>query len=463
MKKDGMTERIAEVERAYDLLLEERIGEVRDYVEARRPALRRHGLSGVGYQLPLRPRFFSREHLGQLEARVGIFWQGLLKVFHVAFGGELGRIAGLLQLEGPVRESLERYFVPERDFAQLFGRPDGFAWGSTVQFIEQNITSGPGGLAAIDALSHFFDRFPVVEALRERMAVERLAPLDRYASFFSSPEFAGKNIGYVDALDPKTGELWDDDGVRFLEALAEKGIHLLNLTGRKLELRDDGVYAEGQPLHFLYRGVAAIGLWFRLEELAPLFQACGRRQAEMILSPFEMVFFDKMLLPYLSDERLNTFLTVEERRQLAEILPWTRILREDATVYHGQPVRLPHLCLQQRERFVIKKGNGFGSEAVFMGPECTDAQWKAHVERGLNEGNWVVQEVVEPPLERLPYLDAGGTLLWADALSMACPYIIRGEVGGVAGRTSVPGGGRILVAAGAEGSQAGIRTACRVM
>jgi hypothetical protein len=381
-----------------------------------------------------------------------------LKTFQAEFGGDPRRIAGFLQLSGPIQECLERYFTPEREFAQLFGRADGFAWGERVQFIEQNITSGPGGLATIDALSRFFDGFPAIRKLRERLSVERLAPIDAYVSLFSSPRFTNKTIGYVDAIDPNTGGLWDDDGLRFLEALAERNIHLINLTGRELSLREDGVYVDGRRLDFIYRGVAAVAMWFRMEELRPLFQACGKRQAEMVLSPFEMVFFDKMLLPYLSDEQLHPFLSMEERRVLSEILPWTRFVREYTTTYRGQKVRIPEFCLRARSRLVLKRGNGFGSDAVVMGAECTDEQWKGHVDKGLNEGNWIVQEIVNPPRVSLPYLERGA-LVQAEALSMACPYVVQGKVSGIGGRTSVPGGGRILVGAGVEGSQAGIRTA----
>ncbi|MFY0578104.1 hypothetical protein ACN28S_30690 [Cystobacter fuscus] len=56
----------------------------------------------------------------------------------------------------------------------------------------------------------------------------------------------------------------------------------------------------------------------------------------------------------------------------------------------------------------------------------------------------------------------GRELLQAHVVSMTCPYMMRGQLIGVASRTSVPKGSRVLVGAGAEGSQAGIRTAFRV-
>src|SRR5690348_1861735 len=135
---------IEELEREYDRLLRVHEREARDYVEEHRAELKRHGVHAAGFQLPLRPLFFSRSQLQHVEDCVRIFWGALLKTFQVKFGGDARRIAGLLRLSEPIQECLERYFTPELEFAQLFGRADGFTWGGSLKFIEQNITSGPG-------------------------------------------------------------------------------------------------------------------------------------------------------------------------------------------------------------------------------------------------------------------------------------------------------------------------------
>lgn len=450
-------DQIETIERAYDQLLRARREETRDYLEQQRDALGWQHIDITGYHLPLRPIFFSAAQLQRLEQTLGVFWGALLKLFQRTFDGDVRKVAGLIQLPEAAQECLERYCAPERAFAQLYGRADAFVWGQQIRFIEQNITSGPGGLARTDLLTRFFDGFPAMRALRERLPARPLTPLDAYAALFDPLLRAGKTIGYVDAVDPETGGPWDDEGLRFLELLDERGIHLINLTGREMTLRDDGVYVEGQRLDYAYRGVAAAGIWFRMQELEPLFQAASRGQLDLFMSPFEMIFFDKMLLPYLSDEQLNGFLAPQERQLLDAVVPWTRFLREYTTSYQGAAVDIPQLCRQRKDDLVIKKGNSLASQAVVIGAECSDEQWAAQLDRGLGEGNWVVQELVAPPRVSLPYME-GGELVWADVLSMPCPFVVRGKICGVVGRTSIPEGGRVLVAAGMSGSQAGIRT-----
>jgi hypothetical protein len=96
--------------------------------------------------------------------------------------------------------------------------------------------------------------------------------------------------------------------------------------------------------------------------------------------------------------------------------------------------------------------------AVKIGAECDDAQWRDHVSHGLVDGSWVVQELVDPPTESLPYLH-GGELVFGDVISMTCPYLIEGRVAAFGGRTTMPRGSRLLVNAGSKGGVAGIRTA----
>jgi hypothetical protein len=448
---------VAELEQEYDELLREQHAAVAEYVAEHAPMLKHYEVHHADFHLPLRPMFLAPAQVHHLEESVRLLWSGLISVYERVFGGDLERIVDFLQTPRPLLPWLERCFAPERSVDELFGRPDGFLWGRNVKLIEQNITSGPGGLAATGALVRFFDGFPVLAELRKRHAIARVSPIERYAAYFSSPELAGKNIGYIDAIDPGTGQLYDLQGLRFLEDLKLLGVELAYLTADTV-VEEDGIYLDGQRIHCLYRGVAAIGIVERTGELGPWFDACGRGVAELISSPYEIVFFDKRLLPYLSDERLNGFLAERDRIAMSEILPWTRFLRDRDTEFRGEHWSIPSLCARYQDDLVIKRGDGFGSNAVVIGAEHTADEWSARVAHALADGSWIVQEMVTPPRVSVPFLE-NGALVWTDVLAMTCPYMIQGRIAGIAGRTSVPSGSRVLVGAGVEGSQSGIRTA----
>lgn len=452
---------VAALEEAYDAILDRKSAHIRDYVAEYGPELAGHHVQPGGYSLPLRPVFLTRRQLARLDSDLAVFWTGLLRVFFETFAGDVRRIAALLRIDDEHVEVMERYFTPERGIDELFGRSDGFACDGgfagdeRIAFIEQNITSGPGGLSATDALTRFFADAPPMQGLPHPL--RGLSPLDSYQRLFRSADFAGATIGYVDAVNPD-GSLWDDDGLRFLAALAARGIELVNLTGREMIVRDDGLYADGRRIDRVYRGAAAVSLTHRREELTPIYEACGRGLCHLTNTPYEMIFFDKVLLAYLSDQRLAPALSSDERRTIDRILPWTRLLRDERTDYDGRVVDLPRFCHDQRELLVLKRGDGFASTAVHIGAETDEAGWATVIHKGLDEGNWIVQRLVEPAPIRLPYL-VDERVVHVDAKVMICPFVIRGAIGGIAARTSVPGGGMVLVGAGEPGSSAGLRTA----
>jgi len=75
------------------------------------------------------------------------------------------------------------------------------------------------------------------------------------------------------------------------------------------------------------------------------------------------------------------------------------------------------------------------------------------------DGGWIVQELVDPPTERLPCLH-GTDLVFGDVVSMTCPFLIEGHIAASVGRTATPrSASRVQASAGRKLSVAGIRTA----
>ncbi len=448
---------IRALERTYDGLLQEQLPEVVSYVAEHAALFERHGIDPAEFRLPLRPMFYSRAELLRLEAGVRALWAGLLDVYAHVFSGDPDKAAAFLGTPTPFLPWLRKSLDRERCVDELFGRPDGFAWGNQLQLIEQNVTSGAGGMAGTEALADFFDGFPALVGLRRHARVERLSLLDAYAGYFQR-EHGGHTVGYIDAFSPETGAPSDTEGLLFVEGLRARGIDLRHLTYPKAVFGVDGATLDGARIDCFYRGEAAIALLEYLDSVTPYLDACDRGIARMVASLHEIVLFDKQLLPFLSDDEQNGFLSDERRAAIAAVLPWTRLLRDRATRFHGRAVRVPALCLERQHDLVIKKGDGCCSNAVAIGAEHDADTWRRLVGQGIEAGNWVVQEMVVPPAESLPYLD-GAALTRAEVVSMTCPYLVRGRVAAVGGRTSVPQGSRILVGAGAKGFQAGIRTA----
>jgi hypothetical protein len=436
----------------YDELLASMRPQVEQHLAANRKLLLDNDLHPEGFQLPLRPVLLDPAGLATLQSGVSTLYGALVKLFCTEFRGDVRRVARLIRMPEPAQELCE-WFRPETAGTELFGRPDAFQWADQLRFIEQNLTSAAGGIARVDALARFFADFPPVRA----MGLRPLSPIDAYVEYFTAPDLRGLSVGYLDAVMPD-GSLYDNDGLTFMAALAERGVDLVDITFASLRADSSGLYADGTRIDVVYRGALGTLLYERTPELAPLFDACRRGVARMVMSPYDAVLFDKLLLAYLSDERLTDVFTAAERAALDRVVPWTRIVRDDVSTLDGHRAYVTDLCCEHRRDLVLKRGDSYGSEAVVIGAECTPVDWAGHVTRAADDGNWIVQRLVAPPRERVPYL-VDGDLVHAEVLSMTCPFVVAGRVAGVACRTGAPDGGRILANAGLEGSGVGLRPA----
>ena len=113
---------------------------------------------------------------------------------------------------------------------------------------------------------------------------------------------------------------------------------------------------------------------------------------------------------------------------MARHVPWTRRLAAAPAARRGREVWLPELALESREELVIKKARAGRGSAVHLGAATPEALWRERVERALAEGDWIVQERVEPlpyrpPArasgDRLPTTWSGGCSSWATATAAA--------------------------------------------
>jgi uncharacterized circularly permuted ATP-grasp superfamily protein len=157
---------------------------------------------------------------------------------------------------------------------------------------------------------------------------------------------------------------------------------------------------------------------------------------------------DKAFFALLTDEAFADLVTADERRFLAEVVPWTRRVAERRTLRHGAEVDLVPFILARRESLVLKPAHGYGGRAVLVGDETPPDVWAAAVVTGLSEP-WVVQDRVAIPEEPFPTVEGG--VLRFDALKVNVnPFYAAGaEVGAVAraSRSSVinvsAGGGSV--------------------
>jgi len=420
MTPDG-TRVIAEY---HDALTPERAAESWEWLTGQLAA-RGLGFGGRPLCTVLRPRFLSAADYHLLRTRVPL----LLSAFAAAHRGALADAGIMAQFRAePWEEELARAERPLLDAgASPLGRVDAFfdPTDGRLRITEYNAET-PAGAAYNDALTELFQVLPAMRAVQARHDVRALParPPTLHAILDAWERFSGRRdrptIAILDWPDVPTWSeflLWRD----WLEAL---GYPCVVGDVRAAEYRGGALWAEGRRVDVVYKRVLIHELVGREGMDHPLVRAV-RDGAVCMINPFGCkLLHKKASLAVLSDERNARLFSDGELAAIAEHLPWTRIVEERHTGFHGAQVDLVPLLLRERDRMVLKPNDDYGGAGIVLGWEVDDHAWEAAVRRALAEP-YIAQERITLPSESFPSMD-GAQLIFADRIVDTAPFVHGG-------------------------------------
>ena len=126
----------------------------------------------------------------------------------------------------------------------------------------------------------------------------------------------------------------------------------------------------------------------------------------------------------------------QEQAALDAHIPWTRMIEERKTLFHGQEVDLLPFALENRDRLVIKPNDEYGGKGVVIGWETDSATWEKALQTGLPE-NAVLQERVQIAYEDFPALTTDDQVQISQRLVDCDPFVFHGRmIGGCLTRLS---------------------------
>jgi hypothetical protein len=168
-----------------------------------------------------------------------------------------------------------------------------------------------------------------------------------------------------------------------------------------------------------------------------------RDASVVVVNPTSSVLADqKAMLEVLSDPEWHALFAREDREVLAEVIPWTRVLRERKTTHRGRSIDLAPWVVDHQDSLVLKPSEGYGGFGVTVGRSVSAATWRERVRDALEAPHpFVVQEYVAPPTislargaDPMPY----NVSLWsfagrfAGAIMRASPHaVVNVHQGGV--------------------------------
>lgn len=179
------------------------------------------------------------------------------------------------------------------------------------------------------------------------------------------------------------------------------GVPTVVADPRDVVFTDTGAEVGGQPVHVCWNKINTV-YWKRLAAESPTLLETWRAAIEarkiLHINPFSSRYVaeSKRVLALLHEERFAGLFTDDERRLVADLLPWARKLEPGKTVsFEGENVDLKRLVLERQQDFVLKEPYDIRGDGVTIGRTVDHSTWAAKIEKGFRQGN-IVQQYIAP-------------------------------------------------------------------
>ncbi|MDQ4077603.1 MAG: hypothetical protein M3220_15320, partial [Chloroflexota bacterium] len=371
----------------------------------------------------LRPFLLPEGHFAEVAAVSEDFFGAIRTLYQwLMEDGALRAQVGLSEVEEAALHIEPGFPSPDG-----IGRLDGFLdREGTLRFVEYNADS-PGGMAFGQALAELFLEMPTMQRFAARYRLSVILPIgDILASLLSHyREWGGKKERPTIAIVDWEGMGTAGEFVLCRDYFNEAGCPSVITHPDALAVRDGQLWDEqsGQSIDIVYKRVLVGELLERLGLENVLTEAMRQHVACVVNSYRAQLIFQKSLFALLSECGDDPRFSPAERRAIRTHLPWTRIVREGYSDYHGQRVDLIDHLLMKQEELVLKPNSEYGGKGVMLGWECSSEAWRNALEEALRSDQpYIIQERIYVRTEPFPLL-RDGALRFEERFMDIDPYV----------------------------------------
>lgn len=370
----------------------------------------------------LRPRFMSADQYHSLRRSVASVMPAFDRIYQVALADRAFRAQfGLAEWEEVLLQADPRFAAPSPT-----ARMDTFLTAEALWFTEYNAET-PAAPAYNDLLSEVFFGLPIMRRFERRYEVRPLPGrhhvlhvlLDAYE------QWGGRERPRMAILDWREVPTYSEF-VLFQEYFRSHGFDCLIADPREFEYRDGQLLADGiTPVNLIYKRVLISELVERCGLENPVVQAV-RDGAVCMVNPFRCkILHKKASLAVLSDEVNRPLFTAEQALAIDAHVPWTRILADRRTTFHGRDIDLLPFVAEHKDELVLKPNDEYGGKGIVLGWETEVSQWRQALQAALAEPH-IVQQRIPLPAEPYPSLVEGRVRI-IDRMLDTNPYVWHGD------------------------------------
>lgn len=199
---------------------------------------------------------------------------------------------------------------------------------------------------------------------------------------------AGENgrpqVAIVDFMENAT----EQEFKIFKERFEARGIKAELCEIRDLQYKNGRLYtSEGMVADAIYRRAVTSDIMKHYEEVTDFLQAIKENAACLVGEFRTQIAHNKILFKILHDERTKVLLTPEEQEYVKKHVPVTVNLKMGKFDYDE--------VIQNKNNWIIKPEDSYGSQRVFAGVECENAEWKEKVDAAIGK-DYLLQEFCLP-------------------------------------------------------------------
>ena len=175
---------------------------------------------------------------------------------------------------------------------------------------------------------------------------------------------------------------------QFRKSFEKRGLKAYVCDIRSLHLCKDKLCMEnGEAVDLIYRRAVTSDICEREAEVQDFMEAVFTHKVCCMGSFCTQAVHDKSLFYILRHEMTGRLLTEEEKRFVAEHIPYTEELTESVVAKLG--------VLDEKEKWLIKPKNSYGARGIYAGVRCSTDEWEKVV-RENQDTNYIVQQFIIP-------------------------------------------------------------------
>jgi len=325
------------------------------------------------------------------------------------------KFKNLLELQNLVEKYAKMSQVYPR--RQIVSRLDAFYMPDSgdIKFIEFNCDS-PSGMGWHDVMVDMFKEIPSLKKLGESFSLEADKFLDTHTKMLLKKYHEHCSVkGTMPVENPlfaivcaRESTIKSDVQV-IIDTLNSKGYNAIYADPRDFEYDGEQLTKDGKAVHVIYR-----------DAVQEFLDAPYYGHTDPVLKAYEdgnICFVNpfcsrvgglKSVLAIMHDSSFSYLFTEEELDTIQKYIPFTRLVRDVETDFHGETVNLPDFIKNNRKSLVLKPNSGYGGHGVIVGPTVSDEEWLETLKIAMTPGNtYVVQSLLDIPVDEFPIVENG--------------------------------------------------------